>query len=676
MKKSIPFLRSSAIALLCTLALVSCTDPLTPIPPTWDVNLHLPLSNAERTLEELLGGDSSIYVREGDKNLVVVGKTFALDTVGVGSTLKLENESYSVSRMLDQLAFDVPDILNKDVPVSTLFPGLNDGTYPVPPLMNSTAVSIQIDARQYFQEITFESGKVYFQLHNSLTIPLTFPKPAELYDNNGSLIGSVLITDTLAPSTTMTLPPIILDGMVLSNAMNLSVYIATPGSDGFPVTIFHDMALNIRASIAETRISSAVGCFPAQTFEYSERLDVSQDNGTRIQSGHIASGSVAIALQNYVAVSSTVDIVMNGLVKDGQPLRTSIPVGARSSQNVTIDIAGYSFTPINMTYLPFSVIVHTADSKPDFVRITSSDSISATTSLVDVVFDEVTGTIEPKIVDVQRSQAVNLRISDKFEGSIEYNDVEMWVTIANNSGLPLDIESGKLTCFNDQTSQSASVEIPATRIAPFGTTDVHFENGQVAELFKSFGSSSPNRIDIEAQAVLNKDNAIGTVTANDYISGVVHLEIPMKIGIDSARYTDMTELHLDPDVIDRLKDVQSGELHIEVENHLPAGFTFEIQFLDPTLANLLTPKQSSNEPFHVESGALDKNGSVTASTKTSFLVPLSHDDIQLIIKSKYLAYTVILDKSPVSPILFRMEDFINIKTYATFTTSSTAITSN
>jgi hypothetical protein len=676
MKKNLLYLPAFLLILAFSTVIQSCTDPLAPVPPTWNVDINLPLSNSERTLEQLLGNDTSVYVREGDGSVVVVGKTFPLDNIHVGNSLQLENTSYAFTRMLGELTFDIPDILNKDVTVPTLFPALPDGTYPVTPQTNSSAIDVYVSAQQFFQEATFEKGKVYFELFNTLPVPLTFPQPAELHDAGGNLIGSVLITDALAPNAKMTLQPIILDGMTLSNSMNLAVYVATPGSDGLPVTIVSTQALNIRASITDTKIRSAVGAFPAQTIEYAERLNVSQLSGTQIQTAHIISGSVRISLQNHIAVSSDVDVVIDGMTKNDVPLHTTMTVDARGMQSVTLDVSDYTFTPVNMAYLPLSVVVRTADSKDTFVKITSTDSVAATASLVDVVFDRVTGSIAPKLVSLQTSKNIDLRLSEKFNGAISYNDVKMWVTITNNSALPLDLEGGRFTCFNDQTSQSATVDVPMVRIQPFGKTDVYFENGQVAELFKSFGATYPNRVDIDAQATLNKDNVFGTLSEGDFLTGELHVEIPMKFGIESAQYTDRTEINLDPKVIEDLKDVESGQLHIEIENHLPTGFTFELAFVDGSLVPLLTPKNSTGEPFHVASGVLDGGGIVTESSQTSFIVNLTKEEVAQFAQCKFMTYVVKLDQSLGAPVVFRMEDFIKIKTYATFSANSNLIVSN
>ena len=464
--------------------------------------------------------------------------------------------------------------------------------------------------------------------------------------------------------------------MTLSNAMNLSLFIATPGSNGVPVLVQQDMALNIRASISETEIRSAVACLPSQTIEYSERLDISESNGTQIQSGHITSGTMQISLQNYIAVGSRLDVVVNGMTKNGEPLRTSTFVDARSSQNISVDVADYTFEQINMSYLPFSIVVRTADSKDVFVTITSSDSISATISLTDIIFDQVTGTIAPTLITVEHSQPVDLRFSQKFDGTIKCSDVKMWVDIRNNSALPLEVESGRLTCYNQATHQSAKVDVPLTTIGANGSTEIHFDKGQVSAMFESFGSSLPDRIDIEALATLNKNRAFGTLSSEDFLSGTLHVEIPMRLDIESAIYKDVAEIKLDDETIKNLQEVDTGELHVEIENHLPTGFMLELHFLDATLTTiLLTPKSSTGDPFHVSAGTLDGQGSVTEATKTAFVIPLSKEDIGLFLSSKYISYSVIIDKSETSPILFRMDDYVNIKTYATFSASTKLITS-
>jgi hypothetical protein len=181
-------------------------------------------------------------------------------------------------------------------------------------------------------------------------------------------------------------------------------------------------------------------------------------------------------------------------------------------------------------------------------------------------------------------------------------------------------------------------------------------------------------VTFDAAAILNKDHAFGTMTAEDFLTGELHVEIPMKLGIESAVYKDVTEIMLDPDLIERLKEVQSGELHIEIENHLPTGFIFDVQFNDEAMNPVFKPQNSAGGPFHVAGGVLDGDGAVAASTVSTFVVKLNAEEIAAFIKSRYMAYVITLDPTTAPPIQFRMDDFITMKTFATFSTNSVVVT--
>jgi hypothetical protein len=644
----------------------SCSDRIMPVAPTWDVDLSVPLTSHTYTLEELLSGDSSVTIREGDADMIIFGKSYPIDNIGIGDNLTMADNGYSFSRTLGELTYDIPDVLDKTLSVISIFPPLHTGSMIVPPITNSSSIDVNIDAQLYFEEITFESGKVLFELRNTSSIPMTFPKPALLLDEQQQVLASITIPVVLQPGEKLTLPPVMLNGVTLYHAMQLSLFIATPGSDGGSVEIRGDMGLEIHASLVDTRIRSAIASFPSQKIEYSEKLDICGDGETRFQGGKIAAGRLTLTLQNWVGVASTIDVVLNGILLNNAPLRESVFIESRSAKTVVVDLAGGVIQPTEERYIPYSLVVRTEDASNRMVFMTSLDSLSAVAAISDVRFEYVTGRIPPREVTFNETVPMDMSIDSRLTGTIRYSEAKMWAVLRNKTGLPVDINGGTLTGRNNGSAASASLTIQPVSILAGSEATLPFEDGEVTEFFNTFSVKSPNMLEISGSGVVNKSQGYGTATSRDKLEGVVYTEIPMRFTIEKADYLDTAKVVINESSIQDIDDVQEGLIVIDVENRFPTGFTIESELLDEGYNHVFTIASETGEPLTVRAAEIGPTGISIAPSFEKIQIRIVGEDLKRFTQSKYIRLKLSLNNNTAAPVVFRTTDYIKVTAYATF----------
>ncbi len=110
----LPLWISAIIALF-----ISCSDPLTPVPPVWDVEANVPLISQSYLMSDLLEKNKSIEISQNENGILILHKNFSIKSIKVGDSLRLKESTYRFSKSLGMLKYDIPEAVSKnkrDVP--------------------------------------------------------------------------------------------------------------------------------------------------------------------------------------------------------------------------------------------------------------------------------------------------------------------------------------------------------------------------------------------------------------------------------------------------------------------------------------------------------------------------------------------------------------------------------
>ncbi len=648
---------------LVAIIVAGCSEPMNPVPPTWDVDLNLPLTTSTYTLQDLLDNDSAFSSEDG---LVVFRQTFPITRFTIGDSLVLPNSTFGFSQTLGLLAYDIPSLVEKDLSLATLFPSLVEGVYVVPPLENTQTTGIIVDASQYFEQISFEDGKILIGLKNNFPIPITFPAPFVLTTLDGREIASTTVTGIIAPGGTRTLPPIYLEGVTLTKGMKLGFRIATPGSNNLPVNIKRTSSLNVNASITGTKISEAIASLPSQNVKLQENINISESSGLTVQRAVIKSGVIELQVTNHIPIGATAALLINGLSENGKPVSKVITLPPRSKQRISVPLAGLVLEPLNGSELQYTLSAKTEDASQRLVTLRSTDSISVIATIKNVALKSLTGRFDARSLSIKHTQNVDFQLNEKFKGALNFKEARMWVDMMNGTAVPVLIESGFVRADNIQASRSASISIPRTYLPGDRSSTIAFNTREVTDFLNTFSSAFPNRLTFEGSVRINPEGATGTINDTDELAGDLTLEIPLQLSIKDGAFADTAALAFDKNSREKLRHVVRGFIHFEFENHFPAGVELETSILDRTFHPIVIPNSGNGSTLHIPSGAVDANGQVVSASTAVQEIELTREEFQRLADSGEFIRLLLKVRTPGNGMVqFRTNDYIKVRTFLT-----------
>jgi hypothetical protein len=226
------------------------------------------------------------------------------------------------------------------------------------------------------------------------------------------------------------------------------------------------------------------------------------------------------------------------------------------------------------------------------------------------------------------------------------------------------------------------LSVPATqkRIQP-GASTINFESAEVGSFLSEFSGGFPDSLVIEGFVHVNPPevyqptiSGAGIVGARSSIRGSVNLDIPLRLGLAGGMYADTLSLgdttgdgHQDYAVNkDRLRSIQGGVVHMEVENRLPLEVAIRARLLDRLRSPLLTVPQDGSL-INVPAAAVDGSGGASAPAIMRRTLALSAADVRAFDPADYAAYEVhVQTPAGGGPVEFRIEDYVRVRIWSVF----------
>jgi len=636
--------------------------------PQWDIDANLPMIHKTYTMHDMLTDDEMLRLTENGDQVLVYTKRQPLDAICLGDHLVLDDGSFRISENISAVRFDIPEYLDQGVAVSTLFPTLRQGTQVVPQLRNELALAVEIDAREYFEEMTFSRGRLLLFFTNKLSIPLRL-EHIRLLSTTGAVIAQSSYNGLVQPGAEISLPHVLLDGMTLNSLMRLAFDVSTPGSNE-AVDISGSMYLGIKGRIEQTEISSVRGCIPAQHFQVQNEIDMPGAVGMRIREALVKHGAVHLVVTNHFNLAASITVTLPNAMRDASPLRATTTVQANSSKSLSIDLSNAVLTPRNETMLLFESSVSTEDAGSRVVTITATDNVSIDGEFERVAFTTMTGNYSPGTIAIRSMQVSDFGLDKSVAASLQLHDVRMWASLRNQASLPLGMNDVSILG-RSRSGSSASLNVQAMDIGGRSDKTVQFDNTHVTSFFNSFKPAFPDSLGMKGKFLLNPDKQYGSLHASDSILGDVHVEFPLRFTQVSASITDTVKLVIDESSRRKMTDVNEGTFTFSIENHLPASVTIEPVFLDERYKPLLSPTSTSGDAPYVAAAPVDVNGFVARSITESINLHFSGQDFAAISRAAWVQFRISFDSKQQSGATFRSTDYVRVRGYARLNISST-----
>ena len=271
---------------------------------------------------------------------------------------------------------------------------------------------------------------------------------------------------------------------------------------------------------------------------------------------------------------------------------------------------------------------------PDEEEVTAN-TLNFGFRFTDLSFTKITGKINEKTIAIPGdSFDMNVDFWDDFEGSFYFTNPRVGLKVEKQRlSFPFDVQMD-FVAYGDGKSET------------FSGTALEFR-GADEEIIRWYDVSNSNiaallslppkeRLDYAGSVVINPGGTDEITVWNDGTASVgAIVEIPLELKADELTFNDTIDVDkIDQDIVDK---IQEAKIRISAENYIP------LELGDGRLI-LLDENHNRIDEITVENfidaPVVNAVGEVTAPAVSSYLIPLSEENIANLVRMKYLLLSV------------------------------------
>ena len=297
------------------------------------------------------------------------------------------------------------------------------------------------------------------------------------------------------------------------------------------------------------------------------------ENETKVDEATVDSGEMVISITNGIGIAADVNFTIEEFIKNGSSLDTSFALSTNPAPlDITIDLSGYVLD-LDVDEDPQNVHYESTISIPSDkeVSLTFGESIDIEVLIDTLSFQNITGYIDPVIVDIEPVEEV-IELPEMLE-DFQFDQVEMKLDFQSNISLPVFLDLN-LTSFNDQTGDSVVKIIYHHNITD--TPIVYIDSAQ------HLINILPNRITATGKAEVGALNVLGEVSSTDTLSGLLTVAAPLSFILNDSSIITIDPEPMEPvDLeVDAIKNIS---LFIDYHNEFEFGLDLTVLLATDTL---------------------------------------------------------------------------------------------
>ncbi len=613
------------------------------VAPTWDVQIHVPVTKKEYTLKDAIEKDTTFvkwYTNDENAGLLYFSKEQAIETISLNNNLAVDGFSASFSQVIGSVSLDFPAVIQTGIYVEDWTTDVTSGSTQVFPEQEGN-VAIGFKGYESIKQATFEEGQLSVTLLNNLPVTITI-RGFEIRNADDK---SVVAQRSNAQSDWVDIPPLTqwtidtpfdLSGKTLSDSLEFAGVIYTPGSGGEDVTIPSEAGTQVAAVFSNLVINSATAPLPPQSFSFDN--SVVFDDSTKLEQAVIKEGSVRILINNNIGVDLNADVsIANLLDLNNNPYQLNVFL-ARYEQNKVIEIpslAGWKIGTAGSQLtneLQYSVNVTTVSSDEP-VTVSKNDSISFDFEFGRLEFESISGQLKPTVFAMEPSE-FEFDLGD-FENSFLFNEINFEkaeLSLLLNTSANLDVRlDGEISSTNGtQTNKLAleNISIPSSEPVLL----------DLAPLLNGFSSQLPNLFTVSGSALINPDYKIGSVSVYDSVYGSVSFEIPLNVSIKGGSFIDTVEVDLGDISEEEIDKINYGKVYITLTNEVPIELSFSGEIVDENYNSVLKlpPEYNSITKISVPAPQVNGSGDVVSAGKITQEIELKGEDMKKFLHNPFV----------------------------------------
>ncbi len=463
-----------------------------------------------------------------------------------------------------------------------------------------------------------------------------------------------------------------LAGKVLTSKLSLTnISVSEPGGGTVPAGSPAIATLEATNLIASSALFSSV---PKQTLVDNATIMMPLLDSTRVSEVRIKSGALTIHLESNVPMNMLFKIRFTEMFQpSGAQYTDSMYLSAGGIADRLINLGGLKIKSSDGGFLSSLQVLSTVDlyegSRGQQVQVKESDNVAVRVSGTTIVVDSAVGIVRPTAIAIDQSIPINLGdFSRKFQGQMQIPAANLTLDPKTTIGLPMELDLS-LKGKNSQ-GRDVTLAVPLTKgSGTLGTID--FVPGDVGNFLTQFSGKFPDSIRVVGRIVLNPDydtTRAGTVGSHCSFAGSVNLSIPLNLTIgpgslrDTVAFGDTTgDGNSDYQKNEEfLNGINSGLVHIDIENGLPMQVGFTVTLLDHERRPVLTLPQGVGDSLCIGS-AVVSGGVVQSAVRSSRTIALSRDEVRRFEPAQFVRYAVSIATPGTQPVSFRATDYVRVR---------------
>lgn len=555
----------------------------------------------------------------------------------------------------------------------------NGNNVAIPALNGIGPEVFDIDATDYFQNITLNDGWLVLRMENGFPIELTDLQ----YEIRNKTSGSLLLQNTLSSLASSAVHydsvrlnnGTIIEGELQASLLNMD----SPGSNGVQVLIDTSDAISIQITIDKLDPESATAIFPTQNLVNDTTAAILDAPGAKLNRIYVNSGLI------FIDATSTIDDNIffqyslpgatnaNGILTFIEILDPA-PLGGISTtysefpiSSCDLDLTGPpdSINAFNMLY---TILQGRIDSSGKLINLNLQDSVFLQTGIKELTAERGYGYIGTDTIETLETSEVDF-FQNLSSGDFDFEEVNLSLEIENNIGAPIDFVVNSVNARND----NSAIQLNWTSLGQFLALDraneiiegdkpacglnsflLNSNNSNIDQLFEL----KPKFFDLNVSAYLNRNvpetDLSQFLNINYGIEAYLNLDIPLHLSMSQISFQDTSEFEyadLDPDNL-----LQSGSLNIIAKNFFPIDFTLELILLDADL-NALDTLSSADEI----SSASIQNDRAFKEIRSDLSFPFTKEQVPNLQEAKYFVFKTELNTSSNQKVKFYSENYLDLQ---------------
>jgi len=613
------------------LSLVSCRKKLRP-QGGWNTEVLAPLMYGEVSLENVVN-DSLISVKL-DNSISLVYRNvfyslnFAEEGISVPDTsltelvtldsIKLPDRTivfpFTLGRIAkaDQTGFGALILLYEQLQIPVA----------IPPIDNLQSLNQPLDATDFFETATLDSGYLDIKVENGLPVPID--TLIFLGKNQNDLAVIFIDTFTNIPvggqaTSTHDLAGKTVDGHMLADIVKLS----SPGTDTNQIIIDTTDAITLTATVRDLNIISATAVFPAQNLVNQKKEVLYNMGGPEFTTMLIRSGKLIIEALNTVedslhllyaipgAFDSTGKVILVNSVAPPAPPNGSVSIkDVFDLKGTTIDLTGKDKNTVNTFYNEFSARI---DSTGKIISISLTDSILVSYSLVDIIPQYVKGYMGQHTISTGTVTEPFVLFKKITGGTFDLEKTDVVFSVINRMGVEGQMTINTIKAVNEKTGQtralvSSMIGTPLSMKRAFEnplsfqdiTLKLDETNSNIDKVFENMPTKLQYNLDLRINPQGNQFNYQDFVHYDQSLEASLDVEVPLSLTMDHLTLQDTFDFSFTRS--GNSKSVTAATLTFLVDNGFPLNALLQVYFTD---SKGLPLDSLFASPSAVASGVLD-----------------------------------------------------------------------